>query len=110
MAPMVSFFWGFPVGKNDIATVSYRFDALPTQKPKVDFPSTETFVLDTTGSQAFLHQVGRSSSLTVETTSVVGQATAEFDTSGADAPLAELAGCVRSSPSHGHTRPVGHPY
>lgn len=99
--PQVGFYWGFPVGRNGASVVQYRFDALPAQKPKGEFLNMETLLLLGPEGSTFLHQLGQSTSLLVEISSVTGVATAEFDTSGAEGPLAELATCLQGPVAEG---------
>jgi hypothetical protein len=95
--PSASFYFGFPVGSNRIAVASYRFDSLPAQNPKIDFLNMEMFSINGADARVFFQQLAGSTNLFIQVSSVTGQATAEFDTSGSEAPLAELATCLQAA-------------
>lgn len=90
-SPSVFLDWGWPVGENGAASVAYRFDTTPARQPEVLFLNTEIFALNGANHvRAFLDQLPKSRNLYVQVSSRTGTASAEFDVSGAEGPLAEL--------------------
>jgi hypothetical protein len=83
--PMALLYWGFPVGRNGVAIMEYRFDSQPAQRPHANFFNTETVVIEQADDmRTFLEQARLSSALYMQVSSVTGQSSADFNTTESD--------------------------
>jgi hypothetical protein len=90
-APLPSIGWNTIVGGPRIATVDYRFDKLPAQRPNPTFNGFDSFSLSGEDARIFLEQLASSQQLyvSVRATNGVG-GSADFNIVGAQEPLGTL--------------------
>lgn len=90
--PMIAF--DFPVGRNGISHVAYRFDNNPPKQPIADFISTQSFVIrNAFDRQEFIRELRNANGLYVRVISTIpSMAETDIPVMGAQRPLGLVMG------------------